>query len=71
MIKLMLLKVIKNLAGMILAPKLILWSMKQAVELTTNTVDDNVVNIVKAGYENDEIAMKKAVENLLSHLKRK
>lgn len=62
--KAMLIGILKNLAMMIVGPKMILWGLRIATSVTDNKIDDNVVGIVEAGYNNDEKKLKESVEAL-------
>lgn len=62
--KAMLISILKNLAMMIVGPKMILWGLRLATSITDNKIDDNVVGIVEAGYNNDEAKLKESVEAL-------
>lgn len=66
--KLLIAKIIKNLITMFVSEKMIIWGLQFATKQTKNKIDDNVVDIVIAGYEADEAAMKKALEGLAKSL---
>ena len=64
MLKLMIVKIIKNLVAMLLTEKMIIWALEIAVKQTKNSVDDDVVAIVVAAYKNDSESLRQAVERL-------
>ena len=56
---------------MLLTKKMIFWALEIAAAQTKTAIDDNVVGIVKAGYDSDKEALKKHLEKLLSDLNAK
>lgn len=64
MVKIMLLRIIKNLASMVLGPEVILWGLKLATTLSDNGIDDNCVGLIDAAYNNDLPKLKEHAENL-------
>jgi hypothetical protein len=64
-------KVLKNLVGMLLTEKMVLWALKFSVKQTKNSVDDNVVAIVEAAYKNDAVKFQAAVEATANAIKNK
>ena len=60
--------ILENLVAMIVGPKMIIWLLGVAAKRTDNKIDDHVIKIVKAGYENDMVSMKKGVEDLVGTL---
>jgi len=63
--------IIKNLVAMLLTKKMIFWALEIAAAQTKTAIDDNVVGIVKAGYNSDNEALKLHLESLLSDLNAK
>lgn len=70
-IKILVGKVVKNVIGMLVTEKMILWGLKFAVKQTKNSVDDNVVNLVEAAYKNDAAKFQAAIEATASAIKNK
>lgn len=60
----------KNLVAMLLTQKMIIWALEVATSKTENEIDDNVVALVKAGYNNDTEGVRKAVQALADEYKR-
>ena len=56
--------ILKNLLGMVLTERLVIWGAKLAVAKTTNKIDDNVVLLLEAGYSQDVAKLQQAVETL-------
>lgn len=69
MIKLLLLKLVKSLATMLITETMILWLLGIAAKHTDNKIDDNVVLIVKGAYSSDVAMLKLGVEGLLASFK--
>ncbi len=60
--------ILKNLISMIVGPKMIIWLLGVAAEKTSNKIDDHVVKIVKAGYENNTADMQQGIKDLTAQL---
>jgi hypothetical protein len=60
MIKLVIARIFKNLAGMSLNKFVILWGLKLAAKKTENLVDDNLILLAESAYDNDVEGVKKA-----------
>lgn len=61
---------LKNLVGLLVTEKMIIWALKFAASQTTNKIDDNVVEIVIAAYKNDSKAFQEAIEKTATSLKK-
>lgn len=70
MIRLILTTIIKNIVAMMLTEKMIIWALELATKQTKNSIDDNIVAIVKAGYKNDAESLVIAVERLSNDVKK-
>lgn len=57
--------ILKNLAGMVLTPRVAIWAAKLAVHRTDNLIDDGCVDLLEAAYYNDVEGVKRAVEALV------
>lgn len=63
-------RILKNIAKMFLTKTVALWALRLAAESTKNKVDDNIVKLAKAGYENNPEQMMIAGEALMVELKK-
>jgi hypothetical protein len=68
-IKSVLLTIGTNLVSMFMTKTVILWALKLATKQTENKVDDNVVLLVEAAYNNDSAAFQAATEELVKSVK--
>jgi len=68
-IKSVLLTIGTNLVSMFMTKTVILWALKLATKQTENKVDDNVVLLVEAAYNNDPTAFQAATEELVKSVK--
>ena len=55
---------VQNLLGMLMTKTMIIWVLEFGVKQTKNSVDDNLVMLAKAMYENDNDGVKQAITNL-------
>ena len=56
---------LKNIGAAFLTKKMSIWGLKLLTSFTSNKIDDNVVVFVEAAANNDEQAMKEALEILV------
>jgi hypothetical protein len=68
-IKSVLLTIGTNLVSMFMTKTVILWALKLATKQTENKVDDNVVLLVEAAYNNDSASFQAATEELVKSVK--
>lgn len=59
-----------NLGKMLLTRAVILWALRLYAKQTTNLIDDNVINLVEAGYDNDSVALMKAVDAIVAEYRK-
>lgn len=62
-------RILKNLVGMLITKHMIFWGLELATKQTKNKVDDNVVGVVKAAYNNNDKELRESVEKILTELK--
>ena len=62
---------LKNIGAAFLTKKMSIWGLKLLTSFTSNKIDDNVVIFVEAAANNDEKAMKEALEILVEIARQK
>jgi hypothetical protein len=67
-LKTLIITILKNLAKILLAPKMIIWAAEVTSEWTDNDVDDPVVALLKAAYYNDPDGVRIAAEKILEQV---
>ena len=70
-IKLILIKIVKNLIAMMGTAKMVFWGLEELAELSDNQVDDNVVKFTKAAYNNNQEDVIKYAEAVINEIKNK
>lgn len=68
MMKLFIMRILKNLGGMILTKKVIVWALTLAASKTTNKIDDNIIKLVEAAYDNDPEGVMKSTQIIVEEL---
>ena len=69
MLKLLIIQLAGNIGKMILTKTVALWALKLAAKQTDNIVDDNVVKLAEAAYNNDQVGVMQAGEALVQGIK--
>lgn len=58
--------VLKNIAAMFVGKTMVFWALEVAAGQTDTAVDDNIVGLIKAGYNNDAEGIRKHAEAILA-----
>lgn len=66
--KYIIIKILKNLGTMFLTKKVVLWALRLAAKSTKNKIDDNVINIVEAAYDNNPQKLMDAAETIYNEV---
>lgn len=65
MIKLLVVKILKNIAAMAITEKFIMWALRVAVTKTSNKWDDSFVDILEAGRDSNAELLQKGIQGVV------